>query len=148
MVVVAEYNARFRQPTARRHNACCRSLTEERGEELIPMTLTEIPTRWGEKLPYGGIVLPPDFSLAGEAVVEAPVRRASVRCKAVQLVRVLALEACLGAEPSKTSLPPHTIKVGFISLPNHTCDHHMHGWVLQLMYVYMDPGYRVRNKFP
>ena len=77
--------------------------------------------------PYECIVKAPDFCLTGAAVVEAPIRRASVGWKAVQLVRVLAFDACLGAEPSKTSLPQHTSNVDYISPLDHARDHHMNG---------------------
>ena len=54
--------------------------------------------------PYRCIVLPPDFCLAGHAVVVAPFGIASIGWKAVHLECVLAFEACLGAGPSITPL--------------------------------------------
>ena len=94
------------------------------------MNLSELPTRWRNDSPHGGIVLPSDFRLTGAAGVEAPIRRASVGWKAVHLVRVLAFEACLGAEPSVSSLPPHKIKFELRSLPNQAHGQYMDASVL------------------
>ena len=74
--------------------------------------------------------------------MEAPVRRASVGWKAVQLVRVLAFEACLEAEPSVSSLPPHKIKFDLRSLPNQARGQYMdasvpHGDIYTYVYVYV-----------
>ena len=55
---------------------------------------------WVSDSPYRCIVPPPDFCLAGTAVVIAPIRSASVDWEAVQLECVPAFGACLGAGPS------------------------------------------------
>ena len=85
---------------------------------FVHTTHPKFPILRVKNSPYRCIVLPPDFRLTDAAVVEAPIRRASVGWKAVQLVRVLAFDACLGAEPSKTSLPQHTSNIDYISLLN------------------------------
>ena len=85
------------------------------GAGSCPHDTSSAPYPGEKNLPSGCIVLDPDIRLTCEAVVEAPISRASVG----QLVHVLAFDACLGAEPSEMSLPPHTSNVNFRSPLDH-----------------------------
>ena len=128
MVAVTEYNCPAQATEWKGPSYLLQELYRRKvGRGLVHTTHPIFPILRVKNSPYRCIVLAPKFRLTGAAVVEAPIRRASAGWKAVQLVRVLAFHACLGAEPSETSLPQHTSNVDYISLLNHARDHHMNG---------------------
>ena len=114
MVAGAEYNCPTQATEWERPSYLLQKLYKRKaGRGFVHTTHPIFPILGVNNSPYRCIVLPPDFRLTGAAVVEAPIRRASVGWKAVQLVCVLAFDACLGAEPSQMSLPQHTSNVDF-----------------------------------